>query len=362
MVKKSLGYVHLEWTCPRCGTRNLGKQVFCIACGGPQPEDVEFEQAAQETLIEDEADLARAKAGPDLHCPYCHARNPGEAKFCGACGADLAEAQARQAGQVVGAHKTGVTEATPPLVCPACGTSNPADAVTCAQCGLNLRADQPKESQITEPPKKRSKAFLPILAVLGLLCIAAVIVIVIMSGKTEQVVGQVEMVEWSRTMLILELGPVEYEDWLDEIPAGAQIGDCTLEYRYDSDEPVANSVEVCGTPYTEDTGSGYGEVVQDCVYEVSEDRCTYTVEEWSTVDQVTLTHHDVQPEWPQPTLFEGQRMEQGDERYTVVFDTNGKQYEYSVSDPGTFSQFTPGSQWSLNINAFDQIRSVEPAD
>jgi hypothetical protein len=86
------------------------------------------------------------------------------------------------------------------------------------------------------------------------------------------------------------------------------------------------------------------------------------VEEWSTVDQITLTHNDVQPEWPQPTLFEGQRMEQGEERYTVVFDANGKQYEYSVSDPGTFSQFTTGSQWSLNINAFDQIRSVEPAD
>ncbi len=362
MVKKSIGYVHLEWTCPRCGTRNLGKQVFCIGCGGPQPEDVEFEQAAQETLIEDEADLARAKAGPDVHCPYCNARNPGNAKFCGACGADLAEGKARKAGQVVGAHKTETTEARAPSACPACGADNPADAKTCAQCGYNLQGESPIDRPIEQTAKPRSKALFPILAVVGVLCIAIVIVVLIMSGKTEQVVGRVDKVEWSRTVLILELGPVEHEDWHDEIPAGAQVGDCSLAYRYTSDEPAPNSVEVCGTPYTEDTGSGFGEVVQDCVYEVSEEYCTYTLEEWSTVDQVTLSRNDLQPAWPQPTLLEGQRVEQGEESYTVFFATDEKLYEYSPNDPTTFSQFTPGSQWSLNINAFDRIRSVEPAD
>ena len=78
MTKKSLGYVELEWTCPNCETRNPGPHKFCNGCGAPQPEDVEFEQPIEEKLITDAEQIARAQAGPDLHCPYCEARNPGD--------------------------------------------------------------------------------------------------------------------------------------------------------------------------------------------------------------------------------------------------------------------------------------------
>ena len=54
MTKKSLGYVELEWICPNCDTKNPGPQKTCLSCGMPQPDDVKFEQRAQETLIEDE--------------------------------------------------------------------------------------------------------------------------------------------------------------------------------------------------------------------------------------------------------------------------------------------------------------------
>ena len=69
MARKSVGYVHMEWTCPNCGTRNKGTAKLCVNCATAQPADVEFEQVAQETLIEDEALIAKAKAGPDIHCP-----------------------------------------------------------------------------------------------------------------------------------------------------------------------------------------------------------------------------------------------------------------------------------------------------
>ena len=105
MTKKTLGYVHLEWACPNCQRKNPGPQKFCNGCGAPQPEDVEFIQAAEEKLITDEAEIARAKAGPDVHCPYCGARNPGDAEFCGGCGGNLAEAAARESGRVVGSHR-----------------------------------------------------------------------------------------------------------------------------------------------------------------------------------------------------------------------------------------------------------------
>ena len=132
MTKKSLGYVELEWTCENCGTRNPGPSGFCNACGAPQPEDVEFEQPLDQKLITDEEKLARAKAGPDKHCPYCNARNAGDAKFCGACGGDLSDAAVRESGRVVGAHHD---EPIPDVNCPACGTANPGSNKVCSNCG-----------------------------------------------------------------------------------------------------------------------------------------------------------------------------------------------------------------------------------
>jgi len=105
MVKKTLGYVELEWRCPRCGSRNPGPEKTCNGCGAPQPEDVEFEQPAEEELVTEESEIERAKAGPDVHCAYCGARNPADAEICTQCGADLTEASARVSGRVVGAHR-----------------------------------------------------------------------------------------------------------------------------------------------------------------------------------------------------------------------------------------------------------------
>ncbi|MGQ9683479.1 MAG: zinc finger protein [Anaerolineae bacterium] len=76
MPKESLGYVRLEWTCPNCGTRNPGPQNKCAGCGAPQPADTAFTQAPQEQLLTDQAEIARAVSGADVHCPYCGARNP----------------------------------------------------------------------------------------------------------------------------------------------------------------------------------------------------------------------------------------------------------------------------------------------
>lgn len=70
MARKTVGYVKMEWTCPNCGTRNPGTNAVCSNCATPQPKDVQFEQVAQEELITDEALIAKAKQGPDIHCPF----------------------------------------------------------------------------------------------------------------------------------------------------------------------------------------------------------------------------------------------------------------------------------------------------
>ncbi len=366
MAKKHLGYVHLEWTCPNCDTRNPGPHKFCNGCGAPQPEEVAFEQPLEEKILTDEAEIARAKIGPDVHCPYCEARNAADAKFCGACGGDLTSAEARESGRVLGAHRD---EPAADVLCAACGTANPAANRICANCGASLEKEAvPDKKEAARAPKPaasartgRSRA--PLFAILGvgLLCVLAACAIFFLFFQTDEQTGQVSGVSWERSIPLEALAPVEREAWVDEIPDGAVVEACTLEYRSTSDEPEANSTEVCGTPYTVDEGSGFGEVVQDCVYEVYDDRCTYTVMDWEVFDTVTLSGTDLNPRWPEVSLTGDQRQGDPTEEYVVTFTAQDGTYTYTPQDADEFSQFGIGTTWILNVNALGGVSSVEPA-
>jgi hypothetical protein len=360
MTKKTVGYVHLEWACPRCLTRNPGPQKFCNGCGAPQPPDVEFEQPVQEKVLKDAAEIAKAKAGPDIHCPFCGSRNAGTAKFCGACGGDLKEGQKREGGRVLGAHRA---REAPPVVCPACGASNQPGAPRCARCGsaLAVAAEPSAEAKPTTQPITRNKAAIGAIGLLLVLCLGAAAVFFLLGNRTSQVEAQVESVEWSRSMPILALAEVQSEAWADEIPADAPIGACSLEYRYTQSEPAANAVEVCGTPYTVDTGGGYGEVVQDCQYEVYDEWCSYTALDWQVVDTATVSGMDLSPYWPEVALGEGEQYGEGEEQYHVVFATEDGLVRYEPGDASEFAQFEPGSLWMLEVNALGAILGIESA-
>ena len=254
MTKKSLGYVQLEWTCPNCSVKNPGMQKLCSGCGGAQPADVKFEQAAREEMIEDEATLEKAKAGPDFHCAYCGARNAAGSETCKRCGGDLTQAQARESGQVLGAHRD---KAVAPVPCPSCGSPNDPNVQRCVQCGSSMvqREEVPEKAAAQAPAKKKFPVAL--VAVLVLLCVVAA-VIVALSMRTEDVIGRVESVEWTRAIGVEAIQPVQYTDWIDEIPADAELGGCTDKVHHSQPDPAPDSREVCGTPYTVDTGSGAG--------------------------------------------------------------------------------------------------------
>ncbi len=360
MVRKTVGYVYMQWTCPRCETKNPGPQKFCNGCGGPQPEDVEFEQLAQEELIKDEAEIARAKAGPDVHCPYCEARNPGNAKFCGECGGDLSGAKTRETGRVVGAHRAGPAEE---IQCPSCGTPNPADNQRCANCGSSLVVEKPQMP--TSPPLEKARTSRKfgiggIGIAVAVVCLFAA-ALYFLFGRTEDLQGIVRDVTWTRTIPIEAIGPVEHEGWYDEIPNDAELGDCRLEHHHTQSVWAPDSTEVCGTPYTVDTGTGIGEVVQDCEYEIYENMCTYTMQEWTTVTSVIASGFDFNPSWPDVSLQSGQRQGDGEETYEVVFDTDKKDYKYTTTDLVEFTQFKIGSKWTLAVNTIGTLVSVEPA-
>lgn len=355
MTKKTVGYVQLEWTCPNCGAKNPGPEKTCAGCGAPQPEDVQFEQAAREELITDKAEVARAKAGPDVHCAFCGARNPAGAEVCTQCGADLREGVARASGRVLGAHRTGPVEQVP---CPSCGALNPETAHKCSQCGASMARPKPKPERPVSVPQKKS--FRPVGCIVGIALILVVALFFILSNRTEDVVGSVEAVSWTRSIAIEGLGPVTHEDWRDEIPSDAVIGTCKQKVHHTQSDPAPNSREVCGTPYTMNKGSGYGQVVQDCEYEVYADWCKYTVEEWQPVDTVTLSGRDLNPNWPALPLDAGQREGERQQRYEIVFDTDGGTYTYKANYD-EFARCEIGSRWILEVNTFNKVTSITPA-
>jgi hypothetical protein len=108
-----------------------------------------------------------------------------------------------------------------------------------------------------------------------------------------------------------------------------------------------------------DQGNGLGEVVEDC-HTVSEQYCSYTVDEWKTIQTFTLEGHDHAPVYAQPSISSGQRLGDESEDYAVIFMTEDGQKTYSPSDLSDFSQFQIGSTWTLSLNAVGSILDVNP--
>ncbi|MFZ1396242.1 MAG: hypothetical protein WAS33_05060, partial [Candidatus Promineifilaceae bacterium] len=218
------------------------------------------------------------------------------------------------------------------------------------------KAPQPQAKRAAGMSKTARYVLFGILGLVAIACIA----IIILSSRTEEVVGEVQGVSWEYSVLIEALVPVEAQEWRDELPDDAEILSCRQALRRTQQNPAPGAQEVCGTPYTVDTGTGVGEVVQDCVYEIYDELCTYTELQWRDFDLVTLTGDDFAPEWPNPTLAQDQRFGAETEAYEVYFNADGRSYTYRPDDFNEYSQFETGSRWILEVNALNNVRSVTP--
>ena len=360
MPRKTIGVVKLGWRCPNCSSMNPGPQKTCTACGTPQPDNVEFENMPQQDLVTDASAVDAVKKGADIHCPYCGTRNPVDAKTCSQCNGDLVGGLQRKSGTVVGAFTSGAAAQVP---CPTCGTLNSPNAGSCGSCGATMPGVPPKPDPVpaaaSSTGKKRSPIFWTVLAVLIGLLVVGCIALVIFLTRTTEIIGTVTSAEWTRTINVEQLGMVTKSDWKDAIPAEAQVGTCEQRYNHTQDQPEGNYKEVCGTPYTVDTGTGYGEVVQDCQYEIYMDYCTYTAQEWQVVQPYTLSGLDFNPSWPQFVLNSGQREGSRTENYTIYFDTEKGLLDYTTNDAAVFLQFQPASVWSLDVNNFGSITGFQ---
>jgi DNA-directed RNA polymerase subunit RPC12/RpoP len=351
MTQKELGYVELEWTCKRCGTINPGMQRVCTNCGAPMGQGDKFDLPDEQKLITEQEKLEEAKAGPAIQCPYCNVYNPAGAKICKQCGGDIRAGLARQAGQVLGAYDTNTAPEKP---CPFCNQPVKAGAQRCPNCGGSLvEAVQPAAMPSTT---KKTPRWLTVGGIaLGLILVGAIIAFVVMNSRRKEITASVTDVHWQTSIEILALQPVQHSAWSDELPSEAQNVSCRDEFKETSDDPAPNATEECGTPYTIDTGSGAGKVVQDCVYQIYASYCKYTVEELAVIDTAVATGTDTNPYWPVVNLQSGEQEGNRLEQYSVNFSGEGQTYSYWAADASEFHRYAPGSEWALSVNGFGNV-------
>lgn len=348
MPKRTLGYVELTWECPNCQTKNKGLEKTCTQCGGPQPADLEFGLEENAALITKQEELEAARLGSNVHCPYCGTRNPQNATTCAQCGGDLVSGVKRAAGKVLA-----------PKTCPKCATVNPNAAKVCKKCGEKLQdAGTPTIPPPPTPPAGNGSSFrpwmlLPIVAGLMLLCS----LIWLLFFRSTDVMGVVSSTHWTRSIKVESLREVRKQAWMDQIPADGKVLQCSQEYREDSSSPTINSKEVCATKIV-DQGNGAAEIVEECIYQVYDDYCSYTSMEWAVVDEVVAQGFDLNPQWPTYTLGADQREGAGVEQFEVVFNTSDGPMTYTTTDLNAFQTFTVGSEWMLSINTLGAIVDI----
>jgi len=348
--KESKGFVELEWVCPNCDGRNKGSKKTCENCGAPQPDNVRFQRAMDEKVVTDEKSVQAAKAGADIHCGFCGTRNPVTAVTCSQCGGDLKEGKARQAGQIL--------QAAPPapkaVTCTNCGTENPGSERVCIKCGSPLTrvaapvvAQTPAMQAGTPTPARRVKISPWIFAAVGALflicCVAAVMLFAVPSKSVK---GTVADLQWQTSVPVQEVQAVNYSDERGSAPSGAYDVSCRTVDQ-----------EVCEEK-TVDQGNGYAEIVEECHTE-SEEYCSYTKDEWTTIQTYTLDGNDNFPIYENPSLASDQRLGTTTETLTVIFITPDGEKNYTADSVSEFQQYEMGSVWNLKLSAMGGVLSVE---
>ena len=348
--RRTVGYVENVWTCPNCGGENKGSVKSCDACGAPQPENVQFHLPSEKKLVKDEAAIKAAQAGADIHCGFCGTRNPATAETCSQCGGDLKEGKAREAGRVM--------QAPPPqpkvVKCASCGAENPGSNSTCSNCGAALpktQAAQPVAPTPAAPTAKPAakKKISPMLigAILGFLAICCIGIYLVFGRTASTVEGTVTSVHWQTNVPVQEVQAVDYSNERGSPPSDAYNVSCHDESR-----------DVCEQK-TIDKGNGYSEVVEECHTE-TEQYCSYTVDEWQTIQTYKRDGIDLQPIYESPNISSDQRIGEQTAEFTVNFSTEKGNIVYSPDTVSTFQQFDVGSTWTLKLNLVGGVMGVEP--
>ena len=188
-------------------------------------------------------------------------------------------------------------QAPPPqpkvVKCPHCGNENAGSNTVCSNCGSPLPGAAQVQSAAPVPgaakPKTRKTNWLLIGGIIGFLAICCIAIAVIFFLPTKSVQATVTDVRWETSVPVQEIQAVDHSNEAGSPPSDAYDVSCHDE-----------SKDVCEQK-TIDKGNGYSEVVEDCHTETQQ-YCSYTVDQWTTIQTYSLDGNDLQPVYDTPNI------------------------------------------------------------
>lgn len=313
------------WDCEFCDTSKLLGLTHrhCPNCGAQQdPARRYFPDDNEMVAVED-----HQYVGKDSFCPACEGPVSASCSFCGHCGSPMDEAVQLQVRKEQYAVNGAFAQ----------------DSVERAQQEF---AGKDSSSDVQE--KKRSWRWVVLLLVMAIV-IALVYGLCFWKKEAKlRVVGH----SWTRTIDIEEYRRVTESAWRDQLPARAEVGQCRREKR--SSKKVRDG-ETC-VDKRKDKGDGTFEVIKECKPRyrsepVYDDRCSYTILRWTTVDSRRSSGRGLTPEpsWPAVNLpsrrsgIGARREGRRHARYTIeLMDADDKEYTCDVSAP-RWSEYSRGT-------------------
>lgn len=345
------------WDCPYCGReRNRGAHQYCGSCGAGRDKDVKFYLPDDARLIEDEAELKRARSGPDWNCAFCKADNPAYQQFCTGCG--------------------GGADGSPPR------------QVT------DSRTDTPPRSSAS--PKTETKAAKKT----SVLPVFAALVVVMVLGffffcRSSSDVGTVVDHAWERQIDIEHLQTRTDEKWDNELPQNIRVLSRSRQIHSHNKVQIGSETKTrsvseqvqTGTRQvkvgTRDLGNGYFEDImkdepifetvtreetyQEPIYRedpVYRDKVRFEIDEWRKVKHESAAGGEgIEPRWPEvqtsgPKEREGPRRE----RYVVGFTlSDGSRAEYETKSESEWRSYQKGQTHNVQVKG-DKVIKVLPPD
>jgi hypothetical protein len=163
---------------------------------------------------------------------------------------------------------------------------------------------------------------------------------------TSSVQGTVTDIHWQTNVPVQEVRAVDHNNEQGSPPSDAYNVSCRDE-----------SKDVCEQK-TIDKGNGYSEVVEDCHTETTQ-YCSYTVDEWQTIQTYTLEGNNLQPIYDDPNLASDQRIGDKTEDLKVTFTTDKGNKTYSPDTISEYQQFEVGTTWTLSLNLAGGVIGVK---
>ena len=354
------------WICPNCNAKNRGAEQQCDACGAIRGEDVQFHCDGDAPVITDEAELAKAKAGPDWICQFCGNTSPAASEKCTGCGS------AR------GSGKQRAVKEIPP------GGAQP----------------QSGPAKTNVPPQPMPAAFKIGCGVIALLFF------VLMFLSSRETPEKIEIIDnqWTRIIERQEYKTVEEKAWENEVPQAAVKLSSSREIR--DYKKIPDGFEEVEETYTEkvkigedkvedgkiDLGNGRFQVKYKMVPKYKEEqrtrmvkrekfrkepiyaeKVTYNIDRWIDITPVELKGAQDEPKWPDAGVKKNTPPQIGDvsekarkEAYMVKVKrlSDGKEYEVNKMREKelTFDQFMKlrkGTQWEAIFSGLGDLREIK---